>query len=184
MGKNLLLYLAENAESLLLAAFLALFVAHIYRKMSHRRGFLWQLCFLGILGLFSFENIGVTRNSLYMGPILFTSEKPSPLVRILSGKAKIFVIQNHGRETFLASVSAVSVKPLVEFKVLEGGEYLKESRELFKERTLSLAIPAGKRVSIQTSDDVVLEPHDVHALQFGIRGYYANRSGFPPVKLK
>lgn len=184
MGSNFLFYLAENAESLLLVAFLVLFVGHIYRKMKHRKGFLWQLCFLGILGLFSFENIGVTRNSLYVGPILFTSEKPSPLVRVLSGKTKLFVIQNHGKETFLASVSAVSVNPLVEFKVLEGGEYLKESHERFKERTLSLAIPAGKRVSLQTSDDVVLEPHDVHALQFSVRGYYANRSGFPPIRLK
>ncbi|RJR50878.1 MAG: hypothetical protein C4576_04460 [Desulfobacteraceae bacterium] len=184
MGRNILLHLAENAELLLLVAFLVLFVAHIYRKVKHRKGFLWQLCFLAILGLFSFENIGVTRNSLYMGPILFTSEKPSALVRILSGKTKIFVIQNHGKETFLASVSAVSVKPLVEFKVLEGGEYLKEIRERFRERTLSLAIPAGKKVSLQTPDDVVLEPHDVHALQFGVRGYYANRSGLPPVRLK
>lgn len=176
--------LAENAESLLLAAFLILMVWHIYRKAKHRRGFLWQLCFLGLLGLFSVENVGVTRNSLYVGPILFKSERPSPLIRIFSGKAKLFVIENHGKETFLASVSAVSARPMFEFKILEGGEYLKEIRERFKERTLSLAIPAGKRVTVQTPEDVMLEPHDVHPLQFGVRGYYANRSGFPPIRLK
>jgi hypothetical protein len=177
-------YFNENGEFLLLVAFLILLVWHIFRKAKHRRGFLWQLCFLGTLGLFSIENGGTTRNSLYVGPILFTSEKPSALIRMFSGKAKVFTIENRGKETFLASVSAVSEKPISEFRILEGGEYLKDSRERPKDRTLSLAIPAGKRVAVQTPDDVVLEPHDIHALQFGIHGYYANRSGFPPVRFK
>jgi hypothetical protein len=177
-------YFTENAGFLLITAFLLLLAWHIHRKAKHKRGFFWQLCFLGTLGLFSVESVGVTRNSLYVGPILFTSEKPSLLVRMFSGKEKIFAIENRGTETLLASVSAVSERPIFDFRILEGGEYLKESRERPKGRTLSLAIPAGKRVTVQTPDDVVLEPHDIHALQFGVHGYYANRAGLPSVRFE
>lgn len=176
--------LVENAGFLLLAAFLILLVMHIYSRAKHKKGFLWELCFLGVLSLFSIENMGPTRNSLYVGPILFTSEKPSPLMRMFSGKSKIFAIENHGKETLLTSVSAFSDRVISQFKVLEGEEYLKERRDGPRERTLALAIPAGKRVGIQTSEEVVLQPHNVHALQFGIHGYYPRRSELPPVSLK
>jgi hypothetical protein len=177
-------FFTENAAFLLLAAFFILLVLHVYRKARHRRGFLWELCFLGVLGLFSIEHMGPNRNSLYVGPILFTSEKPSSLFRMFSGKTKVFAIENRGKETLLTSVSAVSDRVISKFRILEGEEYLKESREGPRERKLSLAIPAGKRVGIQTSEEVVLEPHNVHALQFGIHGYYSRGSELPPVRLK
>lgn len=174
----------ENAGFLLLIAFLVLLALHLYRKIRHRKGFFWEICIVGILGLLFVGNMGAGRNSLSMGPILFTSHRPSPLVRMFYGNTKVFAIENRGKETLLTSVSASSDRVITRFTIFEGEEYLKEDREGPKEWRLSMAIPAGKRVAIETSEEVVLEPQNVHSLQFGVHGYYARGSELPPVRLK
>jgi hypothetical protein len=173
-----------NAALLFLGGFLILMLLHLHRKLNHKRGFFREICLLAILGMFSLENVGPTRNSLHVGPILFTSERPSPLARIFAGNRKVFAIENRGKETLLTSVAAFSETILSEFMIIEGEEYLKESREGPGQRNLALAIPAGGKVGIQTSDDVVLEPLHVHALQFGVHSYYSRGGDLPPVRLK
>ena len=176
--------LAQNAALLFFFALFTLLAFHIYHRIKQRRGYFWELYFACLIVLTSFVTLGTDRNSLYIGPIHFFSERHSPAVRWMSGNMKLLAIENQGKETVLTSVTAMSEKELSRFRILEGEEYVKERKDEPKRKTFHLAIPSGKRLTIQASDDVTLLPQSVHPLQFGVHGYYSQASELPPVRLR
>lgn len=177
--------LSQNSGFLFYSALLTLLAFHIYQRLKKRRGYWGELCLASLVVMASFVTVGKDRNSLQIGPVHFVSVRHPPAVRWVCGNVKLLTITNQGKETVLTSVSVVSEEPPGRFRILEGEEYVKERREEPGKKTFHLAIPPGKRMTIQASDDAMLHPHGVYPLQFGGgRGYYSQESSLPPVRIR